>query len=291
MLYTIKNNNLSVLISDLGGELMSIKTADGTEYLWQGNPEFWAGRAYNLFPIVGRLWEGKYTYKGTTYEMALHGFVRKSVLEIKEEKENKIVFSIKANENTLKMYPFEFEYNLIYELTGNTIAITYEVLNTGKDVLPFSVGGHPGFNVPLGGEGRFEDYYLEFDCKSPAKEIIMSERCFVTEEIKDFKLKNGKILPLKHSLFDNDAIVLTDMCKKVTLKSVCCARSVTLEYPDMKYIGLWHKPKSEAPYICIEPWSSLPAYDGKIDDMETKRDMEKLASGERYKNKYTITVK
>ena len=82
MNYTISNDQIEVVISDVGAELMSVKSRkDGTEFLWQGDPTFWGGRAYNLFPICGRLADGKYTYEGETYEMNLHGFVRKSVLD------------------------------------------------------------------------------------------------------------------------------------------------------------------------------------------------------------------
>ena len=82
MNYTISNDQIEVVISDVGAELMSVKSKkDGTEFLWQGDPTFWGGRAYNLFPICGRLADGKYTYEGETYEMNLHGFVRKSVLD------------------------------------------------------------------------------------------------------------------------------------------------------------------------------------------------------------------
>ena len=65
MLYSIENDRLRVEINDIGAELYSIKDkADGFEYLWQGDPQYWSGRAYNLFPICGRITEGRYTYKG-----------------------------------------------------------------------------------------------------------------------------------------------------------------------------------------------------------------------------------
>ena len=35
----LRNENVSVTLKSLGGELTSIKDASGTEYLWQGNPE------------------------------------------------------------------------------------------------------------------------------------------------------------------------------------------------------------------------------------------------------------
>jgi galactose mutarotase-like enzyme len=291
MLITIKNNELTVDISTLGGELMSVKSADGTEYLWQGNPAYWAGRAYNLFPIVGRLTEGKYTYKGKTYEMNLHGFIRKSELKVVSQTIDSVVFEKTEDENTLSMYPFRFTYRVGYQLKGNRLSTCYEVINTGDEPLIFSVGGHPGFNVPLSNDEKFEDYYLEFDCVKPAKSIVMSPTCYITDKAADFPMKDGKIIELKHDLFDNDAIVLQDMCKKITLKSKTGSRSVIVEYPDMKYLGLWHKPKSDAPYVCIEPWASLPSYDLKIDDFETKRDMEKLLKGKTYTNCIDIIIK
>lgn len=30
-------------------------------------------------------------------------------------------------------------------------------------------------------------------------------------------------------------------------------KSIHVNYPDMPYLGLWHWPKTDAPYICIEP--------------------------------------
>ncbi len=292
MIYTIENNQIKVAVSDTGAELMSIQLKkDGCEYLWQGNPEYWSGRAYNLFPICGRLTEGKYTYNGKTYEMNLHGFTRKTLLKVSAQSGDSISFNLKANENTLKMYPFDFDLTITYTLEGTSVKTLFTVKNNGGDVMPFAVGGHPGFNVPLGGEGVFEDYYLEFACEKPAKAIVMSPTCYTTRETVPFALEKGKILRLKHNLFDNDAIVLQDMCKKITLKSVSSDKSVTLEYPDMNYLGLWHKPDSDAPYICIEPWYSVPAYDGEVDDLSSKRDMVRLESGRQYQNAFTITVK
>ena len=101
MIYTIFNEFLEVSVSDVGAELMSIRSkADGTEFLWQGDSAFWAGRAYNLFPICGRLTDGKYTYRGKTYEMNLHGFVRKSVLDATVLACDKIDFGIKTDDRT-----------------------------------------------------------------------------------------------------------------------------------------------------------------------------------------------
>lgn len=291
MIYTIENDLIRVQISDIGAELQSVYgKKDGTEYLWQGDPAYWSGRAYNLFPICGRLTEGKYTYRGKTYEMNLHGFARKTKFSVEEQKPDSITFRLKADEVTRAQYPFDFDLKLRYTLDGPSVTTAFEIKNEGGEPMIFAVGGHPGFNVPMGEDIPFTDYFLEFDCAQPAEAIVMSPTCYTTHEAEPFPLEDGKRLVLRHNLFDNDAVVLQNMCKSVTLKSKTGGKFVRLDFPDMNYLGLWHAPKTEAPYLCIEPWTSVPAYDGEVDDLETKRDMLRLEPGGVYTNSYTIFI-
>lgn len=292
MNYTISNDQIEVTVSDVGAELMSIKSLkDGTEFLWQGDPAFWAGRAYNLFPICGRLAEGKYTFRGETYEMNLHGFVRKSTLDATVLARDKIDFGLRSDERTKAMYPFDFEYHICYSLVGSTVKMEISVINHTDSTMPFALGGHPGFNVPLAGAGAFEDWRLEFCPECEPVHVVFSDACLTTEERKPFQLEDGKILRLRHDLFDHDAVVLAGTSHRVSLKSDLSPHSVTVEVPDaMKYLGIWHAPKKEAPYVCIEPWTSLPAYDGRVDDLETKEDMFELSPLASYELIWTITV-
>ena len=220
MLYTIENDKLCVQISDVGAEMMSIRLKeDNCEYLWQGDPKYWAGRAYNLFPICGRLTEGKYTYKGKTYEMILHGFSRNEVMTVVEQNQDSITFCLTDTEKSREQYPFTFEYRMSYILEDATIYQTFSVHNTGEEELIFCVGAHPGFNVPLTEGEDFEDYYLEFESAAEPKQAVMSDTCFDTGERVLYSLEDGKILRLRHDLFDQDAIFLEEMCDTVTLKS------------------------------------------------------------------------
>ena len=97
-------------------------------------------------------------------------------------------------------------------------------------------------------------------------------------------------LPLEHSLFDHDAIVLTNVSPCVTLKSDKSYRAIRVEYPDMPYVGFWHMPKTDAPYICIEPWSSLPARKGIVEDLTTQPGLISLDVGCEYKNQWSVEV-
>ncbi len=292
MLYTIRNDQLTVTVNDMGAELWSIVHRDA-EYLWQGDPTYWTGRAYNLFPICGRLTENKYTWKGQTYEMNLHGFARKSLYTMIAQTEDSLTFRLETSEKTLAVYPFDFCLDLTYTLCGTTVKTTFNIVNRGEGEMPCAIGAHPGFNLPLGGEGCFEDYRLEFACKKDAvRQFVLSETCYMTRETVPFAhIEDGKIIRLRHDLFDHDAFFLENVCKTVTLCSDKSDRAVTVSYPDMQFLGVWHAPKTEAPYVCIEPWYSLPAYDGEIDDLATKRDMRHLNPGEVWNSSFTITVK
>jgi len=292
MNYKISNNYISVEIADEGAELMSIKSKDGIEYLWQGDSTYWGGRAYNLFPICGRIWDGKYTYEGKVYEglKSPHGFIRKSIAdEVKQDKES-LEFIFKSNEKTKAFYPFDFIYSIKYVLDKNKIDMKINVKNLDKKELIFAVGGHPGFNVPLE-KGTFEDYFLAFEDGKDAKTIYMSDACFVTDRVDAYKLKCSKRLPLTHNLFDRDAMVFTDVYGSITLKSGLDKRAVKVSFPkEMKYVGIWHSPKQEAPFVAIEPWTSIPAVDGKVDELENKKDMFKLASGKEFNLDWSIEI-
>ncbi len=291
MNYAIENEKLKVIVSTLGAELYSVygKTTS-FEYLWQGNENFWKGRATNVFPNCGRLWEGKYTYQGNTYELPCHGFAKLYEFEVVTFSPTKIVLRLEANEETKKVYPFSFALTITYSLLGNTLKTEYKVENTGEGDLPFSLGGHPGFNLPLGDGIEFDEHYLEFENKCKVKKLTLSETCFYTGEDEAFSLKASKIIPLKHSMFDKDAIFLTGMDKTVTLKSDKTERYVKVKYPEMAHVGFWHTPKTEAPFVCIEPWSGVPGLDGVIEDFKDKKEFTHLPAGESYVNFFDIEV-
>lgn len=291
MIYTIENDYLQVKVSSLGAELMSIiNKANSKEYLWQGDSKYWAGRAPIMFPICGRLYEGKYTYLGKEYTMPNHGIARASEFSLKSAISDKITLSLEANEETKAHYPFDFTFNVTFKLVKSTLEISYNVVNNDTCELIFAVGGHPAFNVPINNQGSFEDYYVEFANSCNAIRVDFSPTCFCTKNDKEFTQGGTKRIDLAHNLFDDDAIFLYNIDKSITLRSDKHAGSIKLKYDRMKYVGLWHMPKTDAPYICIEPWSSIPANEGAIDDLLTKEEMIHLPSGYSYNNTYSITI-
>lgn len=289
-LITIKNDTLSVTLNSIGAVFHSI-VSDGFEYLWQGDEKYWTGRDYNLFPYVGRLTDGQYIYKGRKYPMSIHGFCRDAEFEVEKQGGNSVVFLLSSNDVTRGMFPFEFDLRVSYELCGNKIIKRCTVDNKGENEMFFGLGGHPGFNVPVRGEGRFEDWYLEFDAKSSPERVELDMTNYrIAGTNVPYSLEDGRRIPLRHELFDGDAIILKGMPRAVSLKSDASGHGVKVSFPDMNFVGFWHAVKTDAPYVCIEPWVSLPSHSAYMEDIEKQEYIVHLDAGKTYVNTMTVEI-
>lgn len=284
----LENEWLRVLISPVGGELQSVYGKETeTEYLWQGDESIWSGRAPNLFPFIGRLSEKRYTLRGGSYDMTIHGFVSKAVMTAEQTgktEKDRCVLQLTDSEATRAVYPYRFIYRICYELKQNRLLGRYEVTNRSEEPLICALGGHPGFRVPLEPGLRFEDYQLAFPEPCEPRRVLFSERALVSGERQPYPLLGGTTIPLCHGLFDEDAVVLTNVPDSVTLSSPAGRRGVRVTWEKMKYVGFWHMPRCDAPYVCVEPWSALPGRDGVLEDLERMEDRTVVLPGETFKS-------
>ena len=290
MLITLHNQSLSLVVDTLGAQMMHIQSPAGIEYLWQGDPAYWPDRAPTLFPFIARLTNNTYRYHGKTYPMGIHGFAAADQFSPVEQDDCHVILELRDTPESRRQYPFSFCLHIGYTLLGNTIAISCQVENNSDLVMPFGIGGHPGFRVPLEPGQTFQDYYLEFSqCCQPDR-IGFTPSLYLSGKDSSYPLRDERFLDLKHQLFDEDAIILKNMAREVSLKSACSSHSVTVSYPDMPYLGIWHAPRSDAPYVCIEPWSSLPARQGVVEELSCKSDMIQLAPSKYYSTTWTISL-
>ena len=294
--YSLDNGVLSVRVSSIGGQLLSVKK-DGKEYLWQGDPAFWEDRAPNLFPYIARLTKGTYTVHGKEFHLPIHGFLPAAEMKAEAQEESLLVLRLDADESTLACYPFVFTLRIRYELNQDTLRIAYEVENGGTEDMYFGIGGHPGFQAPLEDGLSFEDYFLEFesegqsgtDAQTPVR-IGFSPTCFLNGKDEPWPLEKGCRIPLRHDLFDDDAIVLSHTPKTVVLRSEKGGRGVRVRFPQMPYIGFWHAVKKPAPYVCIEPWSSLPSRQDVVEELSEQPGLIHLEGKGVYRNLWSIQL-
>lgn len=186
--YQIFNEDITLTISSLGAELLSIKK-EGIEYLWGGDDRYWANRSPILFPFVGRFTQGKYLLNGKTYEMDIHGFARRLLYEVADQEKDRITFRIVDNKETYQEYPYHFILDIIYELQGRTAQITYRVNNLSEETMYFGIGGHPGFSLPFDEGLDFSDYYLEFGGIARPERIGHTKSCFLSGKDQEFSLR------------------------------------------------------------------------------------------------------
>ena len=98
----LRNEQLSVVVSEKGAELQSIKDASGKEYLWQADPNFWPRHSPILFPIVCSVNNDTYSVDGKEYHLPRHGFARDTEFKLIAQNDRKVTFALESSEETKK---------------------------------------------------------------------------------------------------------------------------------------------------------------------------------------------
>lgn len=253
MIHNIHQGNFSAQISELGAELKSFKNeTTGIEYIWYGLPEFWNGSAPILFPNVGLLKNDEYVLNGKTYNMQKHGFARKSYFELVDKTVSTVKFRLNSNDELFKIYPFEFELEVSFEISNSKLKITNTVKNNGSKPLVFTIGAHPAFNLNLN-DLCLEDYYIEFD-KKENLQLYELEKGLFKHGSKPFRLSEKNRITLSSDIFNNDALIFKNINSRAI--SIGCTKSdfklTLINTGDAPHLGIWSVPG--APYVCIEPW-------------------------------------
>ena len=292
MMYTIWSEAITVMIDSLGCQPKRIISTGMKEYLWIGDPLVWEDSAPLLFPFVGRFYDQKYLLGTQEYPAKIHGFIaNREFIPVVQDKET-LVMHYCSTEEDKATYVFPFEFIVTYTIISDTLTISYEIRNTGDFEMHFGLGFHPGFTVPLPQDGIavFEDYYLQFQ-QPILKELLMEETCLFSGKEVSRILGDMNRLPLRHTLFDNDALIFRAWGDSVSLRNISGSHEIRIDTKDFPYLTLWHHPNSADPFICIEPCVSIPGKDKEIVSIAEKEDYVHLVSGGSYATKMMITCK
>lgn len=260
-----------------GAELISIKM-DGFEKMHDGET-FWNRHAPVLFPIVGKLKDGKTIIDGKECFMGQHGFAR----DMEFEEIGKNSYLLKSNEETKKMFPYEFELYISYEVSGNEVVTKYKVVNKDNKQIMFGLGGHPAFYC----EYNSGKYRIEFEDIEDELEIYQLEDGLLklNPEEKSKFIKENRIFLDRHT-FENDAVIMKNLKSNTVYLKTETKTVLSFTFEKFPYLAIWSK--VDAPFICIEPWFNTTDKVNSNGTYEEKDNLIKLEQNEEFSAEYKV---
>lgn len=291
---TIENTKFKAEINEHGSELTHLINKDGDfDYIW--NNDIWPKHAPVLFPAIGRSEKDSYFYNGQEYEMPQHGFAGDQDFIVKSNDGDKLTLELTDNAATRKFYPFSFKLTVTFSLTEEGLNFNFEVENTDTKTLAFSLGSHPALNVPIDGQGNFDDYQLDFQPSGLSLnqfEIVKTPNPYRDGKVVPLSAADGSRIKLNYDMFEKGLVIIeNDGITGVTLSSTSSNHSVSLNLEDFRYVCIWTKEGANAPFLCIEPFQGLPDVSGHEVELLEKEANVKLDAGKHQSLNYTLTLK
>ena len=289
----LQNEFLQVKIKKKGAEIISIFNKEKSfEHIWQASKKSWNQNAPILFPIVGKLKDGHYMIDDKEYKMKNHGFANYSNFEVISKSKNEVILELNSNEKTLKEYPYKFNLQVKYTLKGNKVSIENKVQNIDSKKIYFSIGAHPGFNIPFNNKEKYNDYYLEFNENETVSRLPLTKKkgLLSNTPIKKY-LDNTNKLHLNHKMFKDRAVILEGLkSSTVEIKSNNSKMSVKLGIDNFPFLGIWTTSKFDEPFVCIEPWYGISDTENTSGLFKNKKGIQTLAIAKSFLMKYNITI-
>lgn len=270
MLHNIENEMLICTIESIGAEIRSLKNkSTGQEYIWQINKSVWGSSSPVLFPAIGKIKDDKVFFDGKNYGMPKHGIIRNNdFLKYEQQGTSECAFTLISSAKTLEQYPFRFSFSVQYALIGKRLIMTYIVKNRDSGPMHFACGGHTAYACPLSDTIKLSDYVIEF----PSRFDFMADTLGASGLLSDHKRKikhHGKLLELSDSLFDEDALIFSDIdFDWVRLRKKGEEKGIKVLFKGYPHLALWSRPGAD--YVCIEPWLGLPDHENVSTDITEK---------------------
>jgi galactose mutarotase-like enzyme len=238
--------------------------------------------------VVGSLAGGSYLLGSKRYALSRHGFARGKLFETLRATSSDAVFRLRANEETLAVYPFRFELEVAFALAGATLSVTASVRNAGDEEMPASLGFHPGFRWPLPyGQAR-SAHYIQFEADEPAPVRRIDSDGLLSPDTHATPIERRRLM-LTDELFSNDVLILDRIESRSVSYGAQEGPRIEIGFPDARYLGLWTKPG--APFVCIEPWQGVTDPAGFSGDIRQKPGIFTVAPGATRSLSMVITLR
>lgn len=171
-LVTLADGDLRATIApDRGGVLSGLQVCwrgRWRQLLYRGDDftptKDFAGKAPILWPATGRNFlpasdpqagQAAWRWNGTVYPMTIHGFARDLPWTLQQpaprSRATRAALTLTDTAETRARYPFRFKFTSEYNLIGDTLTIrqTIHASEANAGPMPFSIGNHVTFNLPL----------------------------------------------------------------------------------------------------------------------------------------------
>lgn len=287
--YILENEILKVTIASKGCEIRDVLCKkDGTHRMWNANPEGWKRVAPVLFPLIGKYRDNKSIYNGNVYEMSQHGFARDMEFTLVRHTAEELVMRLEADEDTKKKYPFDFALELEYHLINNTVKEIYRVINTDKETIHFSIGGHPAFIIPVNDDADITGMAgcsIRFNADRITYHLLTADGLMEKEE-HELPLVNHEYI-IDNGSFEKDALIIEGgQAGEVSL--VKDGEPFVAVKFDAPVFGLWSCKGKNVPFVCIEPWYGRTDADDFTGNLEDRAYSNHLAVGEVFEKTFSI---
>ena len=260
---SISSNSLTASIDTMGAQLMSLRKGE-SEYLWQGDSNWWPRRAPILFPIVGVLKNGNAESAEGTVTLARHGLARLNQFEVVEQSPSSVTLQLKSTEETRRAYTYDFELKLIFSVAGDTLTQTYEITNPANVVLPFTLGAHPAFNIPIPSveATSLDQYHLLFTRSWTSYGPSITDEGLCDYTTPQRLIVDSDTLPLSWELIDREKTITLENVpdRRITLAASTEAPSeahgIQMDFEGFDYLGIWSATPG-CPFVALEPWCGI----------------------------------
>ena len=285
----IENDLLKVEITLNGGSLTSIyNKKTNKEMLYQKDTRSWMGQDVVIFPVIGSLKDRECIVDNKVYSMKNHGLIRYTTLEVVSHTDTEIVLGCRYSEETLKQYPYKFNFEMCYRLNSNELTFEYRVYNIDDKDMYFNVGGHPALIVDgyeTDSAFVYDDVKLLFDKDYTVNQYVLNEIGSLvshTELVtlpKEFNLTKDIIEEAKTLIYD-----VADI-NEVTLISK--DKKFVFDISKSNILAVWTMP-GFGNYLCIEPWWGVPDFESTNKKIEDKILINKLSSNDKFITDFKI---
>lgn len=271
-----------------GGQLVGLQLRrDGrtVELLHRGMDfcpvEDFDGKAPILWPATGRTYlpgpsappRPGWEWQGRRYAMPIHGFARDRAWQVvgtsRSRRADAVTLRLADDAATRRLYPFAFAMTVTYRLRGRVLTIDHRVMaGRNATAMPFSIGNHVTFALPLGGRGRAGEATVTTDA---GDRVVLDAAGRPSGRVAQPALRGvaaatlgrQRALPIAGLRSGRPAAMLTQPgWGAITLRQ----RSSLPATGDPVRFNLWGD--ADAGYFSIEPWlglqNSLATGDGLV---------------------------